>query len=104
MASPPLPAQAFTSDDAEVSARWKEEPVARLRTHLVEIGAWGKEEEERLLADCDAEVEAAAEAYLSTPPLPPTAMFEHLYAELPHELEAQREALLRSYGEEDAST
>jgi pyruvate dehydrogenase E1 component alpha subunit len=91
-------------DDAEVSARWKEEPVARLRTHLVEIGAWGKEEEERLLADCDAEVEAAAEAYLSTPPLPPTAMFDHLYAELPHALEAQREALLRSSGEEDAST
>jgi pyruvate dehydrogenase E1 component alpha subunit len=90
-------------DDTEVSARWKEEPVARLRTYLVEIGAWGKDDEEGLLADCDREVEAAAEAYLATAPMPPSAMFDHLYAELPRELEAQREALSQSSDEGDIS-
>ncbi len=91
-------------DDAEVSARWQEEPVVRLRAYLVEVGAWGKEDEETLLADCDAEVEAAVEAYLATPPLPPAAMFDHLYAELPRELEAQRQEVAGSADEKDAST
>jgi pyruvate dehydrogenase E1 component alpha subunit len=91
-------------DDAEVSARWKEEPLARLRAYLVEVGSWGKEDEEALLADCDAQVEAAVEAYLATPPLPPQSMFDHLHAELPRELEAQRRALARTLDEKDPPT
>ncbi|WP_193368748.1 pyruvate dehydrogenase (acetyl-transferring) E1 component subunit alpha [Pelagibius marinus] len=78
-------------DDAEVSARWKEDPVARLRTYLSEAGHWTKEAEEALIADCAARVEAAVEEYLATPALPPSAMFDHLYAELPAALEAQRD-------------
>ncbi len=81
-------------DDAEVSARWKEEPVARLRGYLVAAGHWSKDDEEALLDDCAAQVEAAAEQYLAIPPLPPSAMFDHLYAELPRALAAQRAALL----------
>ena len=38
-------------DDTEVGARWKEEPIARLRHHLVARHAWGKREEEEVLAD-----------------------------------------------------
>jgi pyruvate dehydrogenase E1 component alpha subunit len=91
-------------DDAEVSARWKEEPLARLRAYLVEAGSWGKEDEEALLADCDGQVEAAVEAYLATAPLPPQSMFDHLYAELPRELEAQRRALVRTLDEKDPPT
>jgi hypothetical protein len=34
-------------------------------------------------------VQAVAQAYLATPPAPPQAMFEHLYATLPPQLEAQ---------------
>ena len=81
-------------DDAEVSARWKEEPVARLRDHLVAAGHWSKDDEEALLEDCAAQVEAAAEQFLAIPPLPPSAMFDHLYAKLPRALAAQRAALL----------
>jgi len=77
-----------------VTARWKEEPVARLRDYLVAAGHWSKDDEEALLADCAAQVEAATEQYLAIPPLPPTAMFDHLYAELPRALAAQRAALL----------
>ena len=66
-------------DDAEVSARWVEEPVLRLRKYLTEFYDWDKGEEEELLKTCDAEVNAAAEAYFATEPEPPTAMFAHLH-------------------------
>jgi pyruvate dehydrogenase E1 component alpha subunit len=56
----------------------------------VAAGVWAKEDEEGLLAESAAEVDGAAEEYLATPPLPPEAMFDNLYAELPAGLEAQR--------------
>jgi pyruvate dehydrogenase E1 component alpha subunit len=77
-------------DDAEVSARWKEDPIARLRNYLSEAGHWTKEAEEALIEDCGTRVEAAADEYLATPALSPAAMFDHLYAELPKALESQR--------------
>jgi pyruvate dehydrogenase E1 component alpha subunit len=82
-------------DDAEVSAHWKQEPIARLRDYLVEAGHWSKDDEEALLEDCGAQVEAAANEYLAIPPLAPAAMFDHLYAELPRGLAEQRAALAR---------
>jgi pyruvate dehydrogenase E1 component alpha subunit len=89
-----------TADDAaryrppeEVQARWKEEPIARLRAYLVSRKAWGKPEEEQLSADCQARVEAAVERYLATGPRAPETMFDHLYAELPSAYEGQRHEL-----------
>jgi pyruvate dehydrogenase E1 component alpha subunit len=79
-------------DDAEVSQHWKEDPVARLRQHLVAVHGWTREEEEGLIADCAAEIDRAAEAYLATPPQPPASMFEHLYAAVPADIRLQREA------------
>jgi len=89
-------------DDAEVSARWTEGPVARLRTYLSDLGAWTKQDEEALIADCGAQVDAAVEIYLATPALPPEAMFDHLYAVLPPSIAAQRAALLASDEDEAA--
>jgi pyruvate dehydrogenase E1 component alpha subunit len=80
-------------DDAEVSARWKDEPVARLRNYLVASQSWGKEQEDGLLADCAAAVEAAVAEYLATAAQPAVAMFDYLYAELPAALRTQREAV-----------
>jgi len=77
-------------EDAEVKAHWKEEPVARLRAHLVAAHGWSKADEEALLRDSAAEMEAAAEAYLATEPEPATAMFDHLHAVLPADLADQR--------------
>lgn len=81
-------------DDAEVSGHWAEEPVARLRQYLSAERAWSPQDEEQLLASCAAEVEAAAERYLATPPAPPEAMFDHLYATLPASLVPQRAAVM----------
>ncbi len=81
-------------DDSEVSAYWKEEPIARLRTYLVESQNWDKAQEDKLLAECQQQVEQAANQYLDMPPQPPEAMFDHLYAVLPESLTDQRTAML----------
>ena len=80
--------------DAEVSARWKDEPITRLRRYLTDQCQWTKADEEALIAGVNAEIETAVAAYLATPPMAPTAMFDHLYASLPAALEAQRNALM----------
>jgi pyruvate dehydrogenase E1 component alpha subunit len=89
-----------TADDAaryrppeEVQARWKEEPIARLRAYLVGHKAWGKAEEEQLSAECQARVDAAVDRYLATDPRSPETMFDHLYAELPSAYARQRDEL-----------
>ncbi len=89
-----------TADDAaryrppeEVQARWKEEPITRLRSYLVSRKAWGKSQEEQLAAECQERVEAAVERYLATGPRAPQTMFDHLYAELPAVYAGQRQEL-----------
>ena len=88
-----------TADDAsryrsgsEVSARWAEEPIARLRNYLVAQEMWGKADEEQLLAEITLQIERAAEAYLATSPPPPEAMFDYMYESLPQDLAEQRQA------------
>jgi len=90
-----------TADDAsryrnpdEVAAAWKREPVLRLRNYLTDCGVWSREKEERLLRECNEEVQAAAQAYLDTPPPGVEQMFDHLYAKLPAPLEKQRDEVL----------
>ena len=77
--------------EAEVSRQWARDPIARLRSYLGASGWWSKEDEERLLADTKAEVEAAKDAFLAVPPAPPTAMFDHLFETLPASLAGQRD-------------
>jgi len=90
-----------TADDAsryrspdELAAAWKLEPVLRLRTYLVENGAWDRAKEDALLKECNEQVQAAAQAYLDTPPPTADQMFDHLYATLPAALARQRAAAL----------
>jgi pyruvate dehydrogenase E1 component alpha subunit len=89
-----------TADDAaryrpseEVQARWKEEPIARLRAYLVSQKAWGKAQEEELAAECHKKIEAAIERYLASSARAPETMFDHLYAELPRAYAGQRAEL-----------
>src|SRR6266550_2090229 len=86
-----------TADDAaryrpteEVQARWKEEPIARLRSFLAGQKAWSKTDEEQLSAECQQHIDAAVERYLAVKPRAPETMFDHLYAELPRAYAAQR--------------
>jgi pyruvate dehydrogenase E1 component alpha subunit len=89
-----------TADDAsryrseqDVQAAWQREPVRRLRSYLAAQGWWDEAREKQLLAECEAEVDAAVQRYQAMPPRRPAAMFDHLYAELPQALKAQRDEL-----------
>ena len=80
-----------TADDATryrdpelVAKMWQAEPIARLRKYLLSLGAWDKAREEQLIQDCQRSVEAAVQAYLAVEPPDVSAMFDHLYAALPH--------------------
>ena len=86
-----------TADDArryrgedEVKAAWQREPLIRLRTWLIAQGHWSD------ALDADWKVEAGrladieVNAYLESNLQPLEAMFDHVYAELPHDLAAQR--------------
>ena len=98
-----------TADDASryrsaeaVSERWATDPIPRLRTYLVEAGAWTKADEERLVEEINGDIDAAVERYLKTQPQPPEAMFDYLYAELPRALAEQRAAAAASRGDDHA--
>ena len=43
-----------------------------------------------MLARAAAEIDRGAEAYFAIPPQPVSAMFDHLFAEIPASLAAQR--------------
>jgi pyruvate dehydrogenase E1 component alpha subunit len=91
-----------TADDAtryrsaeELAAKWKEEPILRLRNFLAAHGAWSPEKEQALVREVHAKIEQAVDAYLQTPPPGPEQMFAHLYARLPRQYEWQRAALAK---------
>jgi 2-oxoisovalerate dehydrogenase E1 component subunit alpha len=81
-------------EDAEVSRAWENEPIVRLRKYLTAAGVWSKTDEEKLLADCTAEVGAAVEEYFAMVAQAPATVFDHLYATLPAELAEQRRMLM----------
>ena len=80
--------------DADVSPHWGEDPITRLRNHLVGREMWAKADEEGLLAEVSAAVDKAAETYLATPPQDPATIFDFTYAALPNDLIEQRQAAL----------
>lgn len=86
-----------TSDDAsryrkdsDVSPHWREEPVRRLHQYLTTAGLWNKDDEDSLLKQINAEIDAAAEAYLATPLPVASAIFDYTYATLPADLLTQK--------------
>ncbi|MCX2778551.1 pyruvate dehydrogenase (acetyl-transferring) E1 component subunit alpha [Microbulbifer thermotolerans] len=91
-----------TADDAgryqpreEVEAAWRREPVARLGKYLRSEGLWSDEQEEELRRELAEVMERALRAFADTPRDKPTAIFDHLYAELPEAFLEQYEQLGR---------
>jgi pyruvate dehydrogenase E1 component alpha subunit len=86
-----------TADDASryrreelVSAAWKLDPLARLRSYLANQNWWTKADEEQLIAECREKVDAAVAEYLKIIPPEPQSMFDHLFETLPPSLKWQR--------------
>ena len=80
--------------DTDVSPHWGEDPITRLRNHLVGRGIWAKADEEGLLAEVSGAVDKAVEAYLATPPQGRETIFDFTYKTLPKDLIEQRQAPL----------
>jgi pyruvate dehydrogenase E1 component alpha subunit len=94
-----------TADDArryrgeeEVKAAWEREPFLRLRTFLTREGLWNAKEEEDWKVECNRLADIEVNAYLETKVQPVEVMFDFLYAELPHDLVAQRADALKWEG------
>ncbi len=90
-----------TADDAtryrendEVDAAWKREPIMRLRNYLVSENQWDDARESALEEEAVQVVNASVEEYLALGKPPIESMFDYMYAELPHDLAAQRERAL----------
>jgi pyruvate dehydrogenase E1 component alpha subunit len=84
--------------EAEVSAHWAFDPLARLRNYLGARGWWTKDDEEAMINAVKAEIDAARDSFLKLPPPQPTDMFDHLYETLPAALRAQRARLAEEAG------
>ena len=85
----------YRSDD-EVKAWEKKDPLTRLVPYL---------ERKDLLtpgldAEIDAEIAAAVERFEATPPPDPVTIFDHVFAERPAHLEAQRTELIERLSEQ----
>ena len=81
-------------NDSDVSPHWHAEPIRRLQRYLTEAGLWSKGDEESMLQQLNAEIDAAAQAYLATPLPDPPVIFDYTYATLPADLLAQKHAAL----------
>ncbi|EIP84513.1 pdhA [Burkholderia humptydooensis MSMB43] len=85
-----------TADDATryrdadaLGKQWAFEPLLRLRKHLMRRNVWDDAQDEAFGKACYAQVEEAVRAYLAVPQPAASAMFDHLYASLPHAMQEQ---------------
>jgi pyruvate dehydrogenase E1 component alpha subunit len=87
-----------TADDAtryrpkdELEDAKKKEPLIRIRKYLMDIGAWDQKQEDKLLAECAEQVDAEVKIYKETGKPPVESMFDHMFANMPEGLAAQRD-------------
>jgi pyruvate dehydrogenase E1 component alpha subunit len=82
-------------DDAEVKAGWELEPFLRLRKFLTSEGVWDEKQEAAWKEECNRQTDIEVNAYLETKSQPVEAMFDYMFAELPHDLAEQRADALK---------
>jgi pyruvate dehydrogenase E1 component alpha subunit len=94
-----------TADDAsryrrteELQEAWQREPIKRTRALLARLKLWDEQKEAALKVECAAQVEAAVQEFFNTPKQSTDAMFDHLFATLPRNLQAQKEMAHRYSG------
>ncbi len=90
-----------TADDAsryrdsdELNEAWKREPIKRLRNFLHHCGVWNEQKERALKEEADQMVDAAVQTYLNTPLPAISDLFDYHYANMPAQLEHQKQEAL----------
>jgi len=86
-----------TADDArryrpqdEVDANWAKEPLIRLRKYLESKKAWDDKKEAAWKDECAKRVDEEVKIYKAAGKPPVTDMFDHMFANMPEDLLAQR--------------
>ncbi|MBI4163632.1 MAG: pyruvate dehydrogenase (acetyl-transferring) E1 component subunit alpha, partial [Candidatus Aenigmarchaeota archaeon] len=75
----------------EEVAEWKrKDPIERLKKYMESEGLWNSAYEQMTLEDAKGQVSEAVAKFESATQMPPTVMFDNVYAELPPEIEEQR--------------
>jgi len=88
--------------DEAVTEKWGEkDPILLFRQWLTEKGTWSESWEEEFRAEFSEKLAEHVRNAESRPEPEPGTLFEHLYATLPVELEAQKAELLRHLSEEE---
>lgn len=87
--TPSLPPGAWLHDDV-LAVGDGSDPVARLRKTLERDDVLGADDAQEAARDARSEIEAAVAAADRAAPLAPGSIFEHVYAEVPSHLAAQR--------------
>jgi len=90
-----------TADDAtryrsaeEVRQAWQEEPIKRFQAFLAGQGLWDERREQALVAECQAQVQQAVEAFERAGEQPAEAALAHVYAQWPRALADQQAMFL----------
>ncbi|HEY7542693.1 MAG TPA: pyruvate dehydrogenase (acetyl-transferring) E1 component subunit alpha [Methylomirabilota bacterium] len=78
--------------EAEVAMWEQKDPLTRFRAYLEKRNLLEEDLEQRV----DEEIAEAIRRFESTPPPDPLVMFDHAYAELPPDVQAQRDAMAAS--------
>jgi pyruvate dehydrogenase E1 component alpha subunit len=87
-----------TADDAsryrraeEVKDAWQREPIKRTRALLARLKLWDEQQEAALKVECAHQIEAAVQDFFNAPKQTTDAMFDYLFANMPRNLQAQKE-------------
>ena len=78
--------------------RNQRDPVTRFRRFLEYQKLWDDDKEQKLQADCKAEVGAALEEAEKSPVPEPLSVFDHTYERLTPHLESERKELAAELG------
>nr|MDT0253757.1 thiamine pyrophosphate-dependent enzyme [Endozoicomonas sp.] len=83
-------------DSEELKDAWQKEPIKRLRNFLYHRGLWDERKELALKEEADRLIDKAVQTYLNTPLPKIEDMFDYHYANMPAQLDLQKqEALAR---------
>lgn len=80
-------------DPTELEAWKARDPIVRIQRYLASKGLWDEGAAEAAEHEIAAEIDQAVEAAEAFPPPTVDDLFTHAYAELPHRLVTQREAM-----------
>ena len=86
-------------DSEELKEGWNKDPIKRLRNFLHHRGLWNEQQEQALKTEANQLIENAVQTYLNTP-LPPVAdLFDYHYANMPTDLESQKQEAMARAGQ-----